>query len=166
MCSPPCLVLVLIVYIFHLGMVKQRRYETMDDAVQRRQKRRHDPLTQREDPPPNPSRELRPRQHAGKEPARSSSRKEPRKAPYIMQDQPVPPPSRANPTRRGTAHGICPRTPPRLQIEYSPEQRTYPHIPRLKRPEIVYGFEIEMGRNYYKQDVALREACKEEVYKY
>jgi len=23
-----------------------------------------------------------------------------------------------------------------------------------------------MGRNYYKQDVALREACKEEVYKY
>ena len=83
-----------------------------------------------------------------------------------MQGQPMHPPSRANPTRRGIAHDICPRTPPRLQIEYSPEQHNYPHIPRLKRPEIVYGFEIEMGRNYYKQDVALREAHKEEVYMY
>ena len=138
----------------------------MDDAVQRRQKRHHDPRTQSEDPPPNPTRELRPRQHAGKEPAGSSSRMEPRKAPYIMQGRPMPPPSRVNPTRRGIAHDICPRTPPRLQIEYSPEQHNYPHIPRLKRPEIVYGFEVEMGRNYYKQDVALREARKEEGYMY
>ena len=66
-------------------MVKQRPGESMDDAVQRRQKRRHDPRTQREVPPPNPSRELRPRHRASKESAGSSSRKEPRKAPYIMQ---------------------------------------------------------------------------------
>ncbi|KAG2594638.1 hypothetical protein PVAP13_5KG003612 [Panicum virgatum] len=134
--------------------------------MQRRQKRRHDPRNQMEVPPPNPSRELRPRQRTGKEPAGSSSRKEPRKAPYIMQGQPMHPPSRANPTRRSIAHDICPNTPPRMQVEYSSEQRTYPHIPRLKRPGIVHGFEVEMGRNYYKQDVALREACKEEVYKY
>ena len=108
----------------------------MDDAVQRRQKRRHDPRNQREVPPPNPSRELRPRQCAGKEPAGSSPRKEPRKAPYIMQGQPMHPPSRANPTRRGIAHDICPSTPPRLQVEYSSEQCTYPHIPWSRDPEL------------------------------
>ena len=88
------------------------------------------------------------------------------KAPYILQSQPTPPPSRASPTRRGIAHDICPRTPPRLQVEYSPEQRNYPHIPRLKRPGVVPDFEVTLCRNYYKQDVALREARKEEVYKY
>ena len=138
----------------------------MDDAMQRRQKRRHDPRTQREVPPPNPSMELRPHHCAGKESAGSSSRKEPRKAPYILRSQPTPPPSRASPTRRGIAHDICPRTPPRLQVEYSHEQHNYPHIPRLKRPGVVPGFEVTLCRNYYKQDVALREARKEEVYKY
>ena len=138
----------------------------MDDAVQRRQKRRHDPRTQREDPPTNPTRELRPPHRAGKEPAGSSSRKQPRKAPYILQSRPMAPPSRVNPTRRGIAHDVCPRTPPRLQVEFSHEQRNYPSIPRLHRLGIVHGFEVEMARNYYKQDVALREARKEEVYKY
>jgi len=71
---------------------------------------------------------------------------EPRKAPYIMQGRPMPPPSRVNPTRRGIAHDICPRTPPRLQVEYSPEQCTYPYIPRLKRPGVVLGFEVEMEK--------------------
>ena len=138
----------------------------MDDAVQRRQKRCHDPHAQREDPPPNPTRELRPRHRADKEPAGSSSRKEPRKAPYILQSGPTPPPSRASPTRRGIAHDICPRTPPRLQVEFTPEQRNYKHIPRLRRPRVVPSFEVTLSRNYYKQDVALREARKEEVYKY
>ena len=76
------------------------------------------------------------------------------------------PPSRANPTRRGIALDVCPRTPPRLQVEFSHEQRNYPSIPRLHRLRIVHGFEVEMAINYYKQDVALREARKEEVYKY
>jgi len=34
------------------------------------------------------------------------------------------------------------------------------------RPQIVHGFAIELERSYYKQDVALRDARKEEVYKY
>ena len=127
-------------------MVKQRPGESMDDAVQRRQKRCHDPRAQREDPPPNPTRELHPRQCAGKEPAGSSSRK----APYILQSGPAPPPSRASPTRRGNAHDIYPRTPPRLQVEFTPEQRNYPHIPRLRRPGVVPGFEVTLSRNCYK----------------
>ena len=131
-------------------MVRQCPGETMDDVVQRRQKRRHDPRNQMEVPPPNPSRELRPRQRTGKEPAGSSSRKEPRKAPYILQSGPTPSPSRASPTRRGIAHDICPRTPPRLQVEFTPEQRNYPNIPRLMRPGVVPGFAVVMARNYYK----------------
>ena len=56
-----------------LGMVRPRAGESLEDAEQRRQKRRHDPHTQREDAPQNPPRELRPRHRAGKEPAGSSS---------------------------------------------------------------------------------------------
>ena len=55
------------------------------------------------------------------------------------------------------------RPPPRLVVEYPPGQRTYPNIPRLHRPGIVPGFTIEMERNYYKQDVDLREARKESL---
>ena len=147
-------------------MVRPRPGESLEDAVQRRQKRRHDPHTQREDAPRNPPRELRPRHRAGKEPAGSSSGKEPRKAPYIMQSRPAAPPSRPTPTSKGIAHDICPKTPPRLQVEYSSEQRNYTSIPRIHRPGIVPGFTVEMERNYYNQDVALREARKEKVYRY
>ena len=34
------------------------------------------------------------------------------------------------------------------------------------RPQVVHGFAVKLERNYYKQDVVLREARKEEVYKY
>ena len=149
-------------------MVRLRAGETEDEAGQRRQKCHHDRRSRDDVPPPNPpQRELRPRHRPGKEPAGSSSQaKEPRKASYIMQGEPAPPPSRANPTKQGIAHDICPRTPPRLQVEYAPEQRSYPGYPRLARPQLVHGFAIEMARNYYKQDVALREARKKDVYKY
>ena len=53
-----------------------------------------------------------------------------------------------------------------MRVEYTSEQRNYPSVPRLHRPGIVPGFTVEMERNYYKQDVALREARKEKVYKY
>ena len=140
------LILILVIY---LGMVRPRAGESLEDAEQRRQKRRHDPHTQREDAPRNPPRELRPRHRAGKEPAGSSS-KEPRKAPYILQSRAAAPPSRPTPTSKGIAHDICPKTPPRLVVEYPPGQRTYPNIPRLHRPGIVPGFTVEMERNYYK----------------
>jgi hypothetical protein len=58
--------------------------------------------------------------------------------------------SRPTPTRKGISHDICPKTPTRLQVEYSFEQRNYPSIPRLHRPGIVPGFAVEMERNYYK----------------
>ena len=149
-------------------MVRLRAGEIEEAAGQRRQKRRHDPRSQDDVPPPNPpQRELRPRRRLGKEPAGSSSHaKGPMQAPYIMQGGPAPPPSRANPTKQGIAHDICPRTPPHLQVEFTPEQRSYPGCPRLTRPQFVHGFAVEMARNYYKQDVALREARKEDVYKY
>ena len=131
-------------------MVRPRAGESLEDVEQRRQKHRHDPHTQREDAPRNPPRELRPRHRAGKEPAGSSSGKEPRKAPYIMQSRPAAPPSRPTPTSKGIAHDICPKTPPRLRVEYSSEQRNYPSVPRLHRPGIVPGFTVEMERNYYK----------------
>jgi len=51
-------------------------------------------------------------------------------------------------------------------VEFTLEQRSYPGCPKLARPQFVRGFVVEMARNYYKQDVALREARKEEVYKY
>jgi len=144
-------------------MVRPRAGESLEDAEQRRQKRRHDPRAPREDPP-NPPRELRPRHRAGKEPAGSSSRKEPRKAPYILQSRPTAPPSRPTPTSKGIARDICPKTPPRLRVEYSSEQRNYPSVPRLHRPGIIPSFTVEMERNYYKQDVALSEARTEKVY--
>jgi hypothetical protein len=97
---------------------------------QRRQKRHHDPQHQvEEDSPPSPTlRELRPNRRPGKEPAGSSqtSTRAARQAPYMMPSMAVPPPSRANPSRRGIAWDICPRTPPRLQIEYQEDQRQYP----------------------------------------
>ena len=149
-------------------MVRLRAGEIEEAAGQRRQKRRHDPRSQDDVPPPNPpQRELRPRHRPGKEPTGSSSQaKMPRKAPYIMQGGPAPPLSRANPTKQGIAHDIYPRTPPRLQVEFTPEQRSYPGCPRLTRPQLVHGFTVEMARNYYKQDVALREARNKDVYKY
>ena len=122
---------------------------------ERRVKQRHDPSTQREDdesPPSPPQRELRPRRRPGKEPAGSSSQapptREPRRAPYILQSSPNPPPTRANPQRRGIAYDICPRTPHLLQAEFTPEQRRYNSFPRLAHPQLVEGFAIELGRNY------------------
>ena len=141
--------------------------EKGEPSDQRRQKRHHDPNIQRQEasPPIPPLRELCPRQRAGKEVAGSSSQG-PRRPPNIMQGRPAPPPSRASPTRRGIAYDICPCTPPRLQVEFTLEQRSYPGCPSLARPQFVQGFAVEMARNYYKQDVALREARKEDVYKY
>jgi hypothetical protein len=76
------------------------------------------------------------------------------------------PSSRANPSSRGIAWDICPRTPPRLQVMFSEDQHQYPTCPKLSRPQIMEGFAIQMGRNYYKQAVALSNVRKEEVYKY
>jgi hypothetical protein len=76
------------------------------------------------------------------------------------------PPSKANPSSRGIAWDIDPRTPPRLQVVFPKDQRQYPICPKLARPQIVQGFTIQMGRNYYKQAMALSNARKEEVYKY
>jgi hypothetical protein len=138
-------------------------------AGQRRQKRQHDPQIQEEEvSPPSPTpRELRPRHHPGKEPARSNSQAHPpRQAPYMMPSMAVPPPSRANPSRRGIAWEICPRTPPHLQIEYQEDQRQYPRCPKLARPQILPEFTVSMGRNYFKQTIALINARKEDVYKY
>ena len=139
---------------------------------ERRVKQRNDPSTQRQDdesPPSPPQRELRPHRHPGKEPAGSSSQappaREPRRAPYILQSRPNPPPDRVNPQRRGIAHDICPRTPPRLQVEYAPDQRRYESYPRLARPQLVEGYAIEMPRNYSGQEVALRNARQENVYR-
>jgi hypothetical protein len=84
----------------------------------------------------------------------------------MMPSMAVPPPSRANPSRRGIAWEICPRTPPHLQIEYQEDQRQYPRCPKLTRPQILLGFAVEMGRNCFKQTVALTNARKEDVYKY
>ena len=128
---------------------------------ERRVKQRHDPSTQREDdesPPSPPQRELRPRRHPGKEPTGSSSQappaREPRRAPYILQSRPNPPPARANPQRRGIAYDICPRTPPRLQVEFAPDQRRYNSYPRLARPQHVEGLllsypEITAGKKWH-----------------
>jgi hypothetical protein len=99
---------------------------------QRRQKHRHDPQIQEEEvsPPSPPPSELCPRHRPGKEPAGSSSQaRPPRQAPYMMPSMAVPPPSRANPSRRGIAWKICPRTPPRLQVKYPQDQRQYPRCP-------------------------------------
>jgi hypothetical protein len=86
---------------------------------QRRQKHRHDPQHQvEEDSPPSPPlRELRPNRHPSKEPASSSQApsRAARQAPYMMPSMAVPPPSRANPTRRGIAWEIRHRTSPHLQ---------------------------------------------------
>src|SRR5688572_16172893 len=137
---------------------------------QQRQKHRHDPQLQvQEDSPPSPpSREPRPNRRPGKE--RASSNQAPsrasRQAPYMMPSMAVPPPSRANPTRKGIAWEICPRTPPRLQIEFQEDQRQYPRCPKLTRPQIVPGFAVEIGRNYFKQTLALTNAREEDVYKY
>jgi hypothetical protein len=46
------------------------------------------------------------------------------------------------------------------------DQRQYPRCPKLTRPQILPGFAVEMGRNYFKQTVALTNARKENVYKY
>ena len=139
---------------------------------ERRVKQRNDPSTQWPDDellPSPPQRELRPRRRPGKKPAGSSNQaplaREPRRAPYILQSRPNPPPARANPQRRGIAHDICPRTPPRLQVEYAPDQRRYESYPRLAHPQHVEGFAIEMPRNYSGEEVALRDARQEDVYR-
>ncbi|RLM61620.1 hypothetical protein C2845_PM14G07840 [Panicum miliaceum] len=132
------------------------------------QKSRHDLQIQEEEVsrPSPPPRELRPHRHPGKEPTGSSSQAPPsRQAPYMMASMPNPP-SRANPSSRGIAWDICPRTPPCLQVAFPEDQRQYPTSPKVARAQIVQGFAIQMGRNYYKQVVALSNACKEKVYKY
>ena len=82
-----------------------------------------------------------------------------------MQGMPNPPPAQINPQRRGIAHDICPRTLPHLQVEFTPEQRNYNRFPRLAHPRLVEGFAIEMARNYSGQEVALRDARQEDVYR-
>ena len=57
----PILSSLVLIFVVYLGMVRPRAGESLEDAEQRRQKRRHDPHTQREDAPRNPPRELRPR---------------------------------------------------------------------------------------------------------
>ena len=42
----------------------------------------------------------------------------------------------------------------------------YERYPRLARPQHVEGYAIEMPRNYSGQEVALRDARQEEVYRY
>jgi hypothetical protein len=84
----------------------------------------------------------------------------------MMPSMAVPPPSRANPIRKGIAWEICTRTPPRLQIEFQEDQRQYPRFPKLTCPQILPWFVVEMGRNYFKQTMALTNARKEDVYKY
>jgi hypothetical protein len=118
-------------------------------------------------PPSPPPREPRPNRRPGKEPTSSSQAPShvSRQASYMMPSMAVPP-SQANPTRKGIAWEICPRTPPRLKIEFQEDQRQYPRCPKLTCPQIVPGFAVEMGRNYFKLTVALTNACKEDVYKY
>ena len=135
-------------------------------------KQRHDPSTQRQDDeslPSPPRRKLHPRRRPGKEPEGSSSQappaREPRRALYILQSGPNPLPARANPQRRGIAHDICPQTPPRLQVEFAPDQRRYERYPRLARPQIEGGFAVDLPRNYSGQEVALRNARQEDVYR-
>jgi hypothetical protein len=84
----------------------------------------------------------------------------------MMPNMAVLPPSLANPTRKGIAWEIFPRTPPHLQIEFQEDQRQNPRCPKLTRAQILPGFAVEMGRNYFKQTVALTNARKEDVYKY
>ena len=139
---------------------------------ERRVKQRNDPSTQWPDDellPSPPQRELRPRRRPGKKPAGSSNQaplaREPRRAPYILQSSPNPPPTRANPQRWGIAYDICPRTLPRLQAEFAPDQRRYNSFPRLGRPQRVEGFAVELARNYSGQEVALRDARQEDVYR-
>jgi hypothetical protein len=83
-----------------------------------------------------------------------------------MPSMAVPPPSRANPTRKRIAWEIYPRTPPRLQIEFQEDQCQYPRCSKLTHPQIVPGFAVEIGRNYFKQTMALTNARKEDVYKF
>ncbi|RLN11191.1 retrotransposon protein, putative, Ty1-copia subclass [Panicum miliaceum] len=121
-----------------------------EPSGQRRQKRLHDPHVQREEEsPPSPVPGARPHRRPGKEPATSGDPS--RKAPYIMRSMPVPPPSRANPSRR---------------VEVAPDQQQYPRCPMLARPQIVPGFAVELGRDYFGQKVALRNARNEEVYRF
>jgi hypothetical protein len=84
----------------------------------------------------------------------------------MMPSMAVPAPSRANPTRKGIAWEICPRTPPCLQIEFQDDQRQYPRCSKLSHPQILPEFAVEMGRNYFKQTMALTNAHKEDMYKY
>jgi hypothetical protein len=75
------------------------------------------------------------------------------------------PPSRANPSRRGIAVDICPQTPPCFEVVFSADQTRYPVCPKLARPQIPDGFAVQMGRDYFKQAVALTNARIEDVYK-
>jgi hypothetical protein len=84
----------------------------------------------------------------------------------MMPSMAVPPPSQTNPTRNGIAWEIYPHTPPRLKIEFQDDQRQYPRCSKLCHPQILPEFAVVMGRNYFKQTVALTNARKEDVYKY
>ena len=81
-----------------------------------------------------------------------------RHAPNMTQGMPVPPPARANPSRRGIAWDICRQTPPRLQVEYHADQRQYPRCPNLLAPKLSQVLQLRWEEKYYKQIVALREA--------
>jgi hypothetical protein len=76
------------------------------------------------------------------------------------------PPARANPSRRGIAADICSRTPPCLEVTFSADQTRYPVCPKLTRPQILPEFTVSLGRNYFKQAVALTSARTEDVYRY
>ena len=133
-----------------------------EPAGQRRQKRRHGPQVQREEdfPPSPPQRELRPHRRPGKESAGSSSQTaEPsiHDAKHAHASSIL---SKSN--KKRPCMGVCPWTPPGLQVEFTAEQSQYPHCPKLARPRVLPDFAVQMGRNYYKQAVGLREAQKEE----
>jgi hypothetical protein len=74
--------------------------------------------------------------------------------------------ARANPSRRGIAADICPRTPPRLEVSFSADQTRYPFCPKLTRPQILSEFTVSLGTNYFKQAVALTSARTEDIYRY
>jgi hypothetical protein len=61
---------------------------------------------------------------------------------------------------------ICPQTPPRLEVIFSADQTQYPVCPKLARPQILDGYVVQMGRDYFKQAVALTNAWTKDVYQY
>jgi hypothetical protein len=53
-----------------------------------------------------------------------------------------------------------------LEVVFSANQTRYPVCPKLARPQISDGYVVQIGRDYFKQAVALTNAWTEDVYKY